>query len=84
MCSWRLSDFWKEHPQLWFLQVESAFNANRIGSEGFKYHLIASALDSDSLMEISDILEAPPQENNNQNLKTQMLAHFANSADRAV
>lgn len=82
--SCRLPLFWKDHPQLWFLQVESVFNANRIRAEESKYHLVVSTLDADALMEISDILESPPQENRYQNLKTQMLARFADSADRQL
>jgi len=72
------------NPELWFFQVESAFQMHRIRGDESKYHMVVSKLDTDSLQEVADIIMAPPAENKYDHLKTAILNRFTDSADRQL
>ncbi|KAL0098773.1 hypothetical protein PUN28_020729 [Cardiocondyla obscurior] len=80
----KLPPFWKENPELWFFQVESAFQINRVTNDDFKYHMVVSKLDSDSLQEVADIIKSPPRERKYAGLKKAILDRFMDSADRQM
>lgn len=76
--------FWKQQPALWFAQIESLFQIHRIRSDDGRYHLVIGALDSEAIQEIADILASPPAIDKYVTLKTQLLARFADSADKQL
>ncbi|XP_032684176.1 uncharacterized protein LOC116850246 [Odontomachus brunneus] len=80
----RVPPFWKQQPALWFAQIESLFQIYRVRSDDSRYHLVIGALDSEVIQEIADILATPPEIDEYVTLKTQLLARFADSADKQL
>ncbi|EFN81554.1 hypothetical protein EAI_02017, partial [Harpegnathos saltator] len=80
----KIPPFWKQQPALWFAQIKSLFQIHRIRSDDGKYHLVIGALDSEAIQEIADILTSPPVIDKYVTLKTQLLARFADSADKQL
>lgn len=80
----KLPRFWKDLPELWFLQVESIFLSNRVQSDKTRYHLLITFLKPEVLVEVADVLKTPPETNKYENLKAQILARFADSSDRRL
>lgn len=71
--------FWKSNPELWFGQIESQFYTARITSDVTKYHCVITALESDVLIFVSDLIRTPPTVNKYQTLKDRIIKHFAQS-----
>ncbi|XP_032687537.1 uncharacterized protein LOC116851826 [Odontomachus brunneus] len=80
----RVPPFWKQQPALWFAQIESLFQIYRVRSDDSRYHLVIGALDSKAIQEIADILATPPEIDKYVTLKTQLLARFADSANKQL
>ncbi|XP_025158377.1 uncharacterized protein LOC112589413 [Harpegnathos saltator] len=80
----KIPPFWKQQPALWFAQIESLFQIHRIRSDDGRYHLVIGALDFEAIQEIADILASPPVIDKYVTLKTQLLARFADSADKQL
>lgn len=75
--AFRAPTFWRNNPELWFMQVESSFHVSKITDDQTKYHSVVSALDCEVLTFISDILKNPPKENLYNTLKERIIKHFA-------
>lgn len=80
----RLPPFWRNDPELWFLQVEAAFQALRVRSDETKYSLVVSLLDPDSLRELSNVLRSPPPDHKYENLRAVILSRFSDSPDHQL
>ncbi|XP_025157312.1 uncharacterized protein LOC112589203 [Harpegnathos saltator] len=81
----KIPPFWKQQPA-WFAQIESLFQIYRICSDDSRYHLVIGALDSEAIQEIADILASclALVIDKYVTLKTQLLARFADSADKQL
>ncbi|XP_043274387.1 uncharacterized protein [Venturia canescens] len=80
----KVPQFWKNSPDLWFLQLESVFEASRITSDKSKYHLVISNLDSTAIHEVADVLRNPPDRDKYTHLKNILMQRFSDSADRQL
>lgn len=57
----KMPPFWKTDPSIWFAQVEAQFDLSGITNETTKYNHIVSAVDTDILSQVSDIIQKPPE-----------------------
>ena len=73
--------FWKENPQLWFIQVESVFDILKITSDATKYRHVVASLDTQTLPYVSDILTTPPATEKCQAIKTRIINTFAETSE---
>ncbi|GFR04192.1 hypothetical protein TNCT_588401 [Trichonephila clavata] len=58
--AFRAPPFWHAQPELWLLQVESAFKVAEISVDATKFPCVVSALDSSVLNCIAGLLKSPP------------------------
>lgn len=65
--------FWKTNPTLWFIQLESQFALANITADETKFHYVVSAMDSDMLNSVCDLLTNPPQNDSYKALKTKLI-----------
>ncbi|GBN74770.1 hypothetical protein AVEN_209676-1 [Araneus ventricosus] len=56
----KLPPFWKANPSLWFVQREAQFALAGITVDDTKFNHIISAVDSEILNSVSDIILRPP------------------------
>ncbi|GBM86280.1 Transposon Tf2-8 polyprotein [Araneus ventricosus] len=56
----KLPPFWKENPALWFVQLEAQFALAGITVDDTKFNRVISAVDSEILNSVSDIILRPP------------------------
>lgn len=75
----RLSMFWKNRPRLWFIHLESEFNAYRMQSDDARYNAIVRHLDEEVIIAVADILEAPSATGKYDSLKEHLIKRFADS-----
>lgn len=75
----RVPPFWKQNIQLWFSQVEAAFQLSGITNDDTKYASLVSSIDSESLNYVSDLIYTPPQQDKYDTLKRRLLSEFAES-----
>ncbi|XP_034944795.1 uncharacterized protein [Chelonus insularis] len=80
----KLPTFWKDNPEMWFLQAESVFQSFNVRADNAKYHLIVSNLTSDAVLAVTDIIKTPPATDKYNYLKTQLINRLADSADKQL
>lgn len=80
----RIPPFWKEHPEIWFFQIESLFQANNVRSDASKYHVTVGGLSSDALLVVADIVKAPPAADKYTTLKQALISRLTDSADHQL
>ncbi|GBO30382.1 hypothetical protein AVEN_183337-1 [Araneus ventricosus] len=56
----KLPSFWKANPALWFVQLEAQFALAGITVDDTKFNHVISAVDSEILNSVSDIILRPP------------------------
>ncbi|XP_075163295.1 uncharacterized protein LOC142235932 [Haematobia irritans] len=79
----KIPRFWREHPLLWFAQVEAQFALYRIGDERTKYHILVAELDTELLTHVSDIVLNPPNDVYSQ-IKNRLIEHFSVSEENRI
>lgn len=77
----RLPIFWRENPDMWFVQVEAAFDINRITSDSTKFRYVVLNLDQKTLPIVSDIVNAPPEQGKYDAIKTRIIKTFAETSE---
>lgn len=77
----KLPPFWREEPEIWFLQVDSNFNLHGITQDSTKYEYLLSHLDPTVLFAVKDIIMNPPSENKYSTIKSRIIQHFAESGE---
>ena len=80
----KLPPFWHKEADLWFLNIEAQFVLSGITQENTKYYAVISALDSDSMSHVSDLLRNPPASNPYQTLKQRLIDEFSESEQQRV
>lgn len=75
----RVPPFWKQDPQLWFLQLEAQFANSNIVTDLTKFNTIVGNVESDILSSVSDIIRNPPAINCYETIKTRLIAQFQTS-----
>lgn len=76
--------FWKADPALWFVQLEAQFALSRITSEETKFHHVVSAIDTEILSHVADLLTAPPGENKYTAIKNKLITVFSETSERKL
>lgn len=77
----KISPFWKTDPSIWFAQVEAQFDLGGITNETTKYNHIVSAVDTEILSQVSDIIQKPPETDRYQALKNRLIELFTDSQE---
>ncbi|XP_070156750.1 uncharacterized protein [Polyergus mexicanus] len=80
----RLPTFWKNRPGLWFIHLESEFNAYRVRSDDARYNAIVRHLDEEVMIAVADILEAPPVTGKYDSLKKHLIKRFTDSQEKQL
>ena len=80
----RLPPFWRANPDLWFFQVEAAFEVHRVQGDSAKMNLVIGKLDPDTIQVVADVLRSRPAANRYESLKTVILKRLTDSADRQL
>ncbi|XP_054082483.1 uncharacterized protein LOC128920096 [Zeugodacus cucurbitae] len=76
----KLPDFVEEHTDLWFWQVEAAFEAAGIVSDRKRYYTIIGQLPTRVMYKLADFRTNPPARNEMyENLKARIINEFADS-----
>lgn len=80
----RLPDFWKDTPELWFHHIEAQFSNRKISSDNSKYNYVITALDTESLRQVSDVIRQPPPTDKYSNLKEKLIHRFTESIEKQL
>ncbi|XP_023218913.1 uncharacterized protein LOC111621085 [Centruroides sculpturatus] len=80
----KLPQFWDKKADLWFINIEVQFKLADISQDTTKYYAVVSALNSEVLAYVSDIVKNPPRENLYQILKDRLIAEFSDSKQKRV
>lgn len=79
-----LSPFMEDAPDLWFLIIESEFQAWRIKSDDIKYTSVLKALDRTTLNTIADVLRDPPAKDRYENIKKVIINRLSESRSKQL
>lgn len=78
----KISPFWRNDPETWFIQIEASFRVVNITVERTKADYLTASIDAELLAHVSDLLRAdPPLEDPYQQLKDRILATFTTSPE---
>lgn len=80
----KVAPFWKVNPALWFQQLEAQFALRGITQDETKYYYAISAIESDVLQEVSDIIINPPQKEKYNALKVNLIKQFSDSEEKRL
>ncbi|KAK2577962.1 hypothetical protein KPH14_012262 [Odynerus spinipes] len=82
--SYKLPNFWKSKPDLWFTQIEAGFRRRRIINDRAKFDAVLEALDETAIAEVSDIIMRPPEDHPYERLKENLIKRFTDSSERQM
>lgn len=80
----RVPPFWPDDPALWFAQLEGQFILSNITSDTTKFYYVTSHLDHQYVMEVKDIIKAPPVTGKYEKLKTELIKRLSASQEKKV
>lgn len=80
----KLPQFLPSDPELWFTQVDGLLHVNRITSDASKYYTVITALDADTLRQISDVAKNPPDAGKYEKLKKELISRFSESKEKQI
>lgn len=81
----RLPDFAEEYTDLWFWQVEAAFESISMTSDKKKYNTIIGQLPTRVMYKLADLRTSPPEAGQMYNtLKTRIISEFADSTQTKI
>lgn len=80
----KLSNFWRHRPSLWFVTLESEFVSFGIHADNTKYTAVIRHLDEQTIYDVADILEAPPEADKYGKLKAELIKRFSDSLECQV
>nr|XP_042911820.1 uncharacterized protein LOC122272333 [Parasteatoda tepidariorum] len=76
--------FWKVNPTLWFAQLEAQFLIAGVSVDETKFHHVVSAIETDVLNSVADIILKPPQSDKYGALKTRLIALHSESQESKI
>lgn len=76
--------FWKPNPTLWFAQLEAQFDISGITLDSTKFNHAISAIESDVLNSVSDIILQPPASDKYDALKKRLIDLHSQSAESKI
>lgn len=80
----KMPQFWEKEADLWFINVEAQFVLADITRDETKYYAVVSALNSEVLSHVSDIVKNPPKDKLYESLKERLIAEFGDSEQKRV
>lgn len=78
----RTPPFWPEEPELWFAQMEGQFLLSGITADTTKFYYVISQLEHQHILEVKDIVNAPPTENKFAKLKSELIKRLSASRQK--
>ncbi|GFY40985.1 uncharacterized protein TNIN_365511 [Trichonephila inaurata madagascariensis] len=73
----KVPPFWRANPEIWFNQMESRFVLAGITKEITKFHHVVSALETEELGIVGDIILEPPAVKPYATLRTRLCSQYA-------
>lgn len=73
------SPFWKNDPVIWFAQLEAQFKLSGITVDDTKYNTVLTAVDSEILQSVRDIILQPPDNKKYETIKCKLIDVFTAS-----
>ncbi|KAF7990188.1 hypothetical protein HCN44_010889 [Aphidius gifuensis] len=80
----QLPNFFKDKPELWFILIESEFQATKTTNDDMKYYSVIRALDADMLQQITGILHDPPVVEKYKKIKEALIQRTSVSRDKQI
>lgn len=80
----KLPPFWDKNAALWFANIEAQFVISGITQDDTKFYSVISALSSDILSYVGDIVLSPPASDKYQALKSRLISEFSDSEQRRI
>ena len=80
----KLPPFWKANPALWFVQLEAQFALAGITADETKFNHVISAVDSDILNCVCDIILKPPDTDKYPTLKKRLIELHSESESSKI
>lgn len=80
----KLPSFWVEHPEAWFIHVETLFSAKGITRDNTKYEHLIVSLPQEVIMSVIDVVQNPPHNDRYINLKCKLLERHSLSEQRKL
>lgn len=77
-------NFWRDHPKTWFTQLEAKFRAHNVRSDELKFCVVVDKLDKESMLEIADIIEAPPINDKFRAIKEALISRLTDSDEKRL
>ncbi|GFX44936.1 uncharacterized protein TNCV_3429851 [Trichonephila clavipes] len=76
--------FWKHNPVLWFVRLEVQFELAQILNFTTKFNYVRSAVDSDILNSVSDLILKPPENGKYEALKKRLIEVHSESENSKI
>ncbi|XP_067128371.1 uncharacterized protein [Centruroides vittatus] len=76
--------FWKPNPTLWFVQLEAQFAISGISADSTKFNHVISAIESDVLNSVSDLILQPPASEKYEALKKRLIDLHSESQESKI
>ncbi|XP_022163291.1 uncharacterized protein LOC111028839 isoform X2 [Myzus persicae] len=76
--------FWKGDPNIWFAQIEAQFVLGGINNDTTKFYHVISAVDTEILTQVSDIIQTPPVNNKYDTLKARLVSIYTDSEEKKL
>lgn len=80
----RVPPFWKNDPQLWFLQLEAQFALSNIVADLTKYNTVVGNVEASFLDPVKDIIRNPPANNRYETIKNRLTKKFEESDNTKI
>ena len=80
----RLPPFWPDKPALWFAQAEVQFELTGICSQKTKFNQVVSQFNQQVVVEVEDIIIAPPAHDPYDRLKAELINRLSTSREKRV
>ncbi|GFV69160.1 transposon Ty3-I Gag-Pol polyprotein [Trichonephila clavipes] len=76
--------FWKHNPALWFVRLEVQFDLAKILNDTTKFNYVLSAVESDILNSVSDLVLKPPENRKYEALKNRLIEVHSETEDSKI
>lgn len=80
----KIPPFWKKHPAMWFTQLEMQFELSGITTDHTKFFYVASNLNEEIAMEVTDIILNPPAIDKYNKLKSELIKRLSSSDEQKL
>ena len=72
----KLSEFWPEDPEVWFIRVEAQLRSRSVTQDQTKFDYVVASLDNSTAAEVKAVLLHPPAANKYDAIKEALLGAF--------